>query len=505
MDEEKQSKIQDGPKDTMAYRGIFKATSLFGGVQVFQILISIIKSKIIAVLLGPAGVGIQGLYQSAILLIQGVTSMGLSSSAVRDVSESYASEDGERVSFVLSVLRKLVWGTGLLGMVAVVVLSPLLSKATFGNYDYTIPFILLSIILLLDQIFAGQKVVLQGMRKLKYLAKASAIGSTVGLIVSIPLYYWLGVKGIIPTLILNSASSLLLSWYFSKKVKIDRIVVSNKQAFQEGKSMLKMGLSMSFSSIMVYAGSYIIRGFIRYKGGLDEVGLFNAGFAIMATYTGMVFTAMSTDYYPRIAGVNKDNNKCNDVVNQQSEIAVLILAPLISIGLIFLPLMITLLYSDKFIGANDYIIWAALGMMFKVISWAIAFIFIAKGEARLFLINEFSANTYTLLLNVAGYYIMGLKGLGISFAITYFIYMIQVYIISKKRYSFSFSKSLIKIYMRQLLLVVSCLLCVFFLRNVALLYVIGSFLVILSSLYSLYELNQKMDLRQIIKKFSKRY
>ena len=66
-----------------SYRSIFKATSLFGGVQVYQILIQIIKSKIIAVLLGPAGVGVIGLFQSGLDLVKNLTSMGLASSAVR--------------------------------------------------------------------------------------------------------------------------------------------------------------------------------------------------------------------------------------------------------------------------------------------------------------------------------------------------------------------------------------------------------------------------------------
>ena len=44
-----------------SYRQIVKATSLFGGVQFFQIIISVIRSKFVAILLGPAGMGIVGL------------------------------------------------------------------------------------------------------------------------------------------------------------------------------------------------------------------------------------------------------------------------------------------------------------------------------------------------------------------------------------------------------------------------------------------------------------
>ena len=155
------------------YRSIFKATSLFGGVKVFTILISILRSKIVAILIGTTGVGIVGLFTSGTSLIQSITQLGLSQSAVRDVSEAHASGDQARVNRIVTVLRKLVWFTGLLGMLCVIAFSPLLSKTSFGNYDYTLSFIFLSVILLFNQLNGGQHVLLQGTRRLKYLARSS--------------------------------------------------------------------------------------------------------------------------------------------------------------------------------------------------------------------------------------------------------------------------------------------------------------------------------------------
>ena len=259
---------------TSSYRSIFKATSLFGGVQVYQILIQIIRSKFIAVILGPAGVGIQGLYHTATQMVKDISSLGLSQSAVRDVSEANSTGDSAKVNRTVSVLRRLVWFTGLLGAAIVLLMSPLLSKWSFGSYDYTIPFAFLSVTLLLDQLAAGQKVVLQGLRRLKDLAKASALGSTVGLVITIPLYYFFKVDGIVPTLILYSASVLLISWLFSRKVKINKEQLSTKEVFTEGRLMMSLGIAMSVSAILASATSYILRSYIRSVGGIDEVGLY---------------------------------------------------------------------------------------------------------------------------------------------------------------------------------------------------------------------------------------
>lgn len=340
------SEVKDANiEETQSYRSIFKSTSLFGGVQVYNILLSIIKTKFIAVLLGTTGMGIMGLYQSTICLIQGFTNFGLEQSAVRDVSAANVSGCTEKITHIVAVIQKLVWITGLLGMLSMLVFASYWSKLTFGNNDYTIPFILLSIVLLLNQISAAQKVILQGMRKLSYLAKSSAIGATVGLIVSVPLYYWLGIKGIVPTLILTAFTTLLITWYYVSKVKVKKEKVTIKQAVVDGQVIMKMGATMALSNIMTMCISYLLRWFIRTQGGIDDVGLFAAGFTIINTYTGLVFTAMATDYYPRLAAVNKNIEKGNTIINHQIEIAILIVAPLIALCIVFMPLFVRLIYS----------------------------------------------------------------------------------------------------------------------------------------------------------------
>lgn len=482
-----------------SYRGIFKATSLFGGVQVYQILVNVIKSKFIAVLLGPLGVGIQGLYHSALHFIQSLTAMGLSASAVRDVSEANGSGDMNRVAVVVKTLRRLVWCTGLLGLLVVVTFSPLLSKTSFGDNEHIIPFICLSVTLLLDQICAGQKVLLQGTRRLKQLAKASAIGSTASLFVSVPLYYLWGVKGIVPTLILNSVTLLLLSWYYASQVSLPKVFLKSKETFRLGKGMLKMGLAMSWSSILVFGCAYALRWFIRKEAGTEAVGLYTAGFTIIGTYVGMIFNAISTDYYPRLAAVNDDNDKMSVAVNQQGEVAFLIMAPLLMICIVFMPLVIRILYSDAFLEANDYVAIAAVGMMFKLGSWLIAYQFIAKGESRLFIINETITNIYFLALNLIGYKLLGLSGLGIAFAVSYLIYFIQVFVISKRRYGFWFSRELISIALILFLLVTLCF-GVTLLQNPFLIYLLGSVLISIACIFSFRELNKRIDVLAIIKK-----
>lgn len=492
------------PESKQSYRQIFKATTLFGGVQVFNIIIGIIRSKFIAVLLGPEGMGISGLLTSTTGFISGLTGFGLGTSAVKNVSAANATGNKTRISIVVTVFRRLVWITGLLGMIVTIVLSPWLSKITFGNKDYTFAFILISVTLLLNQISTGQSVVLRGTHRLKELAKSGMAGSALGLIITIPLYYLLRLKGIVPGIIISSVIALVLTWYYASKVEIDRIHVSKASTIAEGKDMIKMGFMISVSGLISLGVSYLVRIYISNTGGLDQVGLYNAGFAIINTYVGLVFTAMSTDYYPRLSAVAHNNEKSKEVINQQAEIALLILAPIIMVFLVFINWVVIILYSTKFIPVNDMILYAALGMFFKAASWAVAFIFLAKGASQLFFWNELIGNVYILALNLIGYKFLGLTGMGISFIAGYLVYLLQVFVVTRGKYNFNFTSAFYKIFSIQLGLALGCFTVVKIIGR-PFSYPFGSLFILVSTYFAYKELDKRLDIKTIVASIKDRF
>lgn len=487
-----------------SYRQIMKATSIFGGVQVFQIIISIVRSKFIAVLLGPMGMGISGLLTGAVGLIAAFSNFGLSTSAVKDISAAYSSKNDIRLSIVVKIFRRWVWVTGFLGMTLTFILAPWLSDITFGSREYTFAFRWISIILLLNQISAGQGVLLRGMRQIRYMAQSAMLGSIIGLFTTIPLYYLYGIEGIVPAIIIAAVTSLLITWYYARRLEIKPIYVSKARTIAEGKGMLRMGFMISLSSMVMLASAYIVRIYISNTGGVDQVGLYNAGFAIITTYVGMIFTAMSTDYYPRLSAVAFDNVKVKEVINQQAEIAILILAPVIVIFLTFINWLIIILYSTKFIPINDMILYAALGMFFKAASWAMSFVFLAKGETKTFFWNELITNIYLLCFNIIGYKYFGLMGLGISFLTAYILYAIQVYVILRRKYLFCFSKEFFKIFFFQFALAVACL-STTKIAEKPYTFIIGSFFIIASVYLSYKELDKRLNIKAIFTEIKNKF
>ncbi|WP_406844511.1 O-antigen translocase [Flavobacterium soyae] len=487
-----------------SYQQIFKATSILGGVQVFNIIISILRSKIVAVFLGPTGMGIVSIFTSTIGLIGQITNFGLGTSAVKNITIASETNDQQKLAKTTSVFRKLVWVTGIFGFIIALALSPYLSEIAFGNDKYTFAFVLLSITLLFTQISAGQNVILQGMRKIQYMAKSSALGALIGLLISIPMYYFWGEDGIVPAMILSSISIVVISSYFVKKIAIPNFVVNSSDFKTEGKDMLRMGLLISFSSIITLIVAYVVRIYINKVGGIKDVGLFTAGFAIINTYVGMVFTAMSSDYYPRLASVSDDNKKTKLIINEQAEIAILILSPILIVFLVFIHWGILLLYSKDFIGVIPMVHWATLGIFFKALTWSMGYLFLARGASKVFFWNELCSNAYVLISNLLGYYYYGLTGLGISFLISYFVYFIQVFFICKIYYEFEFNKAIIKIFLIQFPLALFSFVAVYY-YNVYIAYSVGVLMILISCWFSWNELNGRLNIKAAINnKFKKK-
>lgn len=483
-----------------SYRQIFKATSLFGGVQVFQILIGIVRTKFVAVLLGTTGVGIMGLFNAPLQLILSVTGLGITFSAVRDISEAYNSNDLTRIGTTVKTLKRWSWFAGVLGLVATAALAPLLSKWTFGNQEYTWAFVWLSLTLLLQTISNGQKTLLQAGRRLKDLAKASVLGSLVGLFTSVPLYYLFGIKGIVPSLIITAVTTLLLSWYFSRKVEVQAVKMTVRETFESGKSMVKLGLVITVTGIVGFLTAYILNAFISRTGGVDQVGLYNAGWNVIGQSTGLVFAAMTTDYFPRLSAINKDDSKVNKLVNHQAEMVTLILAPILVALIVAMPLLIRILYTASFLPVVNFASWLLLGILLKGLVWPVGFIFPAKGDLKTFGIIEISALSFDVLANVLGYHFFGLIGLGVSFIVNYIFGLILTLSFAYKKHGFRYNKSTMIGFAISFGLVSGAFIFSFFLEGFSK-YFVGLVILSISIYYSYYELNKRIGLQSILAGF----
>lgn len=399
-------------KNENSYRSILKGTSIFGGVQIFQILINLIRGKFVAMFLGPDGMGVASMFTSSSNTITRFASLGLNLAFVKEVAES--KDNPDTLDTVLHVAGVLVRFTALLGAVACLVMSPWLSLWSFGSEEYQWQYMLLSVAVFFTVAGYGRSSILQGLHKVKLLSLTSLAGALAGLVAGVPLYYFFGTRGIVPAMIILSLTSWGCYVYGLRKATRRRRV---KFVWQDHapmvRRMLGTGIILLASSLINTACAYLINIFVRNFGDLTDVGLFNAANSITLQYAGVVFTAMALDYFPRLTAAAGRPDEMRRIVNRQMEIVALIATPLAILLVFTAPLVIRLLLTREFLGVSPLMCWLGIGILLKAIAYPLGYITFAKNNRRLFFwLEAVVCNILYIGLSLPFYYFFGLMGLG---------------------------------------------------------------------------------------------
>lgn len=478
------------------YSQILKSSALIGGSSVVNIAIGIVRTKAMALLLGPAGFGLMGVYGSIANLAQSIAGMGINSSGVRQIAEAVGSGETERIARTVAVLRRTSIFLGIFGAVLLVVFSRQVSALTFGSDQHASAVALLSLAVFFSLVSGGQGALIQGMRRIADLARMGILGAFFGLVISIPLVYFLREKGIVPSLVGIAAMSIITSWWYSRKVKISPPAMTASQIKREATVLLKLGFAFMASGFLTMGAAYAVRTMVLRIVGFEAAGYYQSAWTLGGLYVGFILQAMGADFYPRLTAVARDNAVCNRMVNEQAQISLLLAGPGVIATLTFAPLVIALFYSAKFGAAVEVLRWICLGTTLQVITWPMGYIIVAKGEQNVF----FWAEVAWTVVNIGFSWIcvrsFGLNGAGIAFFGSYVFHWLLIYPIVRRLSGFRWSAANRKTGLFYLSLM-TLVFCGFYLLPFWFATTVGTLTVLLSGVYSIRVLLKLISLDRI--------
>ena len=422
-----------------SYRQILKSSALIGGASIINIVVSVVRSKAMALLIGPAGVGLVGLYSSILNLTHSVAGMGINQSGVRQIAEAAGSSEIERVARTAAVLRRTSLVLGLLGAALLVAFSGAVSAWTFGTREYAGPVALLSLAVLFSSISDGQAALIQGLRRISDLARIGVIGAIGGSVVSVVCVFLLRERGVVPSLVTAAAVTLIISWWYRRKVEIPPAPVTVAHVRDEAAALLTLGSAFMASAFVSTGAAYFVRIIVRDNIGLEAAGLYQSAWALGGMYVTIVLQAMGSDFYPRLTAVANDHRLSNRLVNEQAHISLLLAAPGVVGTLTFAPLVIALFYHTTFAGAVEPLRWICLGMALRVVAWPMGYILAAKGARSLLLWVEVAATVVHIGLAFVLVRRFGLPGATMAFFGLYIWHGLLVYAIVRRLTGFRWS------------------------------------------------------------------
>jgi PST family polysaccharide transporter len=361
------------------------STSITGGASVINILIGIVRTKVVAILLGPVGIGLIGLYQAFVLTATTTAGLGIATAASREIAQANGREDRHAIAVTR---RALFLGTVLLavmGGLMVWLLREVLATHIIGNKAQSSAVGWLAIAVSLSVVSASQMAVVQGMRQIAELAKLTVFSALLGAIGGLAVIWKFGQEGLVVFVIVAPAASVCVGLYFvrgSASLSIFGFkfssVVSNLGV------MAKLGLALFAYTILEQITFLIIRANIGNTLGIAELGYFQAGWTMAVMYLGVITGAMSSDFLPRVAERTGDYININKLINHQTEIGLLIATPVIIVMIGYTPIIIGLMYSNKFSGSVDLIRLLLLVDILKLISWPIGIALLGMGDSAAF-------------------------------------------------------------------------------------------------------------------------
>jgi PST family polysaccharide transporter len=414
----------------MSFARILRSSALMGGAQVVTLAVAFIRTKVIAQLMGPAGVGLVGVLTAFNGNVSTLAGWGLGASGVRMIAGSAPEETASKQAAV----RKFGLMLSGLGLVATLVLFWPVAYLTFDTSLYVtelliggmaVPCIIASLV---------WTSMLQAAGHVKSLAKAQVISALTGLLVGLPLIYFFGSIGIAVSLLFAAAVPMAFTWHVARR---DCCLADAQPRTEDLRALFDMGGGLMVIGVAAQLAAYgvrlaIIRHHADIADGLADAGYYQAAIAIAGSLPAMVFAAMGTDFFPRVAAA-KDEAEAKVLSERQIEAALLLALPIFT-GLITMNrLGITFLYAEKFEPAVPLLSWMIWGVFVRLLGWPLGYWLVARGSMRTVVIVEVTSNLVMAALPIILLPAFGLVGTAIGYFAGYLLYAIAMLAVARRR------------------------------------------------------------------------
>ena len=473
-----------------AYKSILKATGLLGSVQVLYTFISIVRNKLAAIFIGPYGMGLLDLYTRIAELCSQCTNFGLAFSAVRELSQIRESGTKKQQAECVKLIRSWGFNAAILGTLACVVFAPLLCKMATDDINLTYSVMRLSPLVGILTLTGCELAILKAMRRLRQLANNTVIGALLTLIFATVFYPTLGVSGIKWVLLLSTGSILLVNMYSTTRLFPYHLNLTSWKFLKNGGPLIKLGMAYVISGAFAAIAEIIIRDVIIAEKGMSCAGLYAAGLTLTVSYARIVLTALDADYFPRLSALTSQGADVSGTINDQIDILLLLMSPFLMLFSLALPQIIQLLYTPKFLDVLPMVICALSSMYFKAMYSPLAYLPLAKGDSRVFMVMELLYDVVFCASVVLGFHYYGLLGAGVGLSLSHLLDLLTLNVFYHVHYGYRLRRKTFLIALSQYLLLTVVLgLCIY--GDVTLCIAGGTLIFAISTAISLYCLKPK--------------
>lgn len=422
-----------------SYRSILRTTSIMGASSIINIAIGLVRTKVVALLLGPSGIGLLGLFGNLMQTAAMVAGLGLSPAGTRQIAAARLNNNDGGIAVVR---RSLLIGTivlALIGGLGVYLLRERLAVLAFGDGLRADQVAWLSLGVALSVASGSQVAMLTGLRRIADLAWLNIAAALLSTIVGVGALLLWGDDALLVIVLVPPVARFLFGHWFVSRLDHETGAAPWQAMATEWRAMAVLGVPIMFSGLIELASPLFMRVTIQRGLGSDALGHFQASWAVGQTYLAFVLGAMSTDFFPRLSGCLHDKEAACQLVNEQAEVALLLAGPVILALMAVAPWLITLLYSADFLIAAEMLRWQLLGDIFRVIGWPLSFVLLAAGMGTVHLLKTIGANVILLGATVLLLDYYEIAGVGMAFCLMSCVHLPVIWWLARRRIGFTWA------------------------------------------------------------------
>ena len=406
---------------------------------------SLLRNKVLAMMLGVSGIGTVGLYQSVLTFIQSLTNLGIGFSGVREMAAIGETNEGIAKLRTAAIINRVSWVTSILGLLITLASAAALSRFIFQSEDYVYSIALIGPAVFFTSLAAGRGAILQGLHRIAELAKVQITCSLMGVPIFLLLCWWLGLDGVVPAILVLSIITWLLLNSASRHFVPRQSTVTWRDTWSGSQRLLKLGVAMMWNVLISGALAFATRALIVRELDIDSNGIFQAAWTISGLFIGFVLAAMGMDFLPRLTAVAGDKIQVTKLVNEQTEIGILMSLPGLLATATLAPLLVPLLYTAKFVESATLVPWLIAGCLAQVISWPLAFIQIARGETISYVVAQTLFNGVHFILIYLGLQYFGLVGVAAALPVANALHAVGLFWYVRASGDFKWSASVVRL------------------------------------------------------------
>lgn len=397
---------------------VFSLTSISTLVKMCTGLVSV---KIVASIIGPAGVALVGQLNNFSTIALSLATGGINSGITKYIAE-YKSDASKVKQYLATAFRITVVCSLLVGLV-LLLLCKQLSSLIMMTPQYWYVFAIFGITITFYGLNNMLVSVVNGYKQFNKYVKVNVVSSIFGVAFTVALVLALGLPGALISAVTFQSLMIFVSVLMLRKLewlRKDWLVGKFKRTIAS--QYFRYALMTLLSAFLVPISQMLLRGYVISEISITEAGWWEGMNRISNMYLMVITSSFSVYYLPRLSEISDRIELRHEIFKCYKVIVPLLLAGFTVIYFLRF-FIVKLLFTHEFMPMTQLFIWQMAGDLFKICSWLLAFLMVAKSMTKAYISTEIIFTLSYILLGYTFIRFDGIVGLCQAYLTNYVLYL----------------------------------------------------------------------------------